>query len=89
MTELAHFLGIHCTFCTDFESNPHFHTHYYDHNAVIDIKTGGVVNGSLPPRIAGILCEWVHTNKVTLEANWEQLKMGNSYIAPSPPLVAR
>ncbi len=87
MAEFARFLGIQCAFCNDTESAAHFHAHYNQHSAVIDIKTGGVVGGSVPPRVAALLSEWVLINNAVLTENWVKLKAGNPNLTRVPPLV--
>lgn len=51
---------------------PHFHVRYAEHAARIEIATGEVIDGSLPPRATRLLREWTEARRPELEANWRR-----------------
>ena len=52
-------------------STPHIHVHYQDDSAVIEIPTGTVLEGSLPPAKQKLVDAWVELRKEELMADWE------------------
>lgn len=49
---------------------PHFHASYGEHEAIIEIATGKVLDGSLPPRAKKLVGEWRRLNQKSLLAAW-------------------
>ena len=49
---------------------PHFHVQYGEASAIIDLKTGRLVAGSLPPRLVRITNEWRRLRLRELERAW-------------------
>ena len=60
---------------------PHFHAHYSGDSAKIEIASGDVIAGSLPPRALRLVREWIKEHRDELEANWERAV---SYEKPQP-----
>lgn len=50
---------------------PHIHALYGDEMAAIDIQTGNVLEGNLPPKALSMVREWMNTNKDELMRIWE------------------
>lgn len=53
---------------------PHFHAIYGDSEAVFKIDTLEILQGSLPPRVIGLVIEWAELNKNALMQNWQLVK---------------
>jgi hypothetical protein len=53
MPELSRFYGIVVRMYFDDHLPPHFHAHYGEHSALINIQTMAVFAGQLPPRALG------------------------------------
>jgi hypothetical protein len=51
---------------------PHFHATYAGHEAVVDIASGRVLRGALPPRAQALTLEWSALHREELMANWER-----------------
>ena len=49
---------------------PHFHVEYGEMEAVIEIKTGSVEQGKLPPRLLRMIQEWRKLHRFELEREW-------------------
>ncbi len=50
---------------------PHIHALYGDDMAAIDIKTGEVLEGYLPPKALVMVREWIEINKKDLIHMWK------------------
>ncbi len=71
MPEISRFLGIIIAMYYNDHNPPHFHAKYGEHEAVVAIETGEVVDGRLPPRVLGLVQEWREYNKSELTEDWE------------------
>ncbi len=49
---------------------PHFHASYGEHDAIIEISTGTLLDGSLPPRARKLVEEWRRLNQKPLQTAW-------------------
>ena len=78
MPELCRFLGIIIRMYAGDHVPPHFHVRYNGFNATVDIATAGITQGTLPPRIAGLVVEWALIHKAELLHNWELASAGKS-----------
>jgi hypothetical protein len=70
MPEISRFLGIIISLNYREHLPPHFHAHYGGHQATIAIQTGSVLEGSLPPRVAGLVLEWAMLHRPELAEDW-------------------
>jgi hypothetical protein len=52
---------------------PHFHAIYNDEEIEISIRDFAVMEGSVPPRILGLIMEWAALHTPDLLKAWEQL----------------
>ena len=50
---------------------PHIHALYGDDMAAVDIKTGEVLEGYLPPKALAMVREWIEINKKDLIHMWK------------------
>lgn len=58
MPEISRFLGIVIAMYYADHNPPHFHAKYGDYEALIDIETGGLLQGGLPSRALLLVSEW-------------------------------
>lgn len=72
MPEICRFLGIVIKMFYDEHNPPHFHAVYGNHSAAISIESFKVLEGSLPPRILGLVVEWASEHRDELNENWER-----------------
>jgi hypothetical protein len=52
-------------------SLPHIHVHYQEHNAIIEIPSGKVIEGKLPKPKQKLVDAWVEIHRDELVADWE------------------
>jgi hypothetical protein len=52
----------------------HFHARYGTHKAIIALESLKVIAGSLPPRVMGLVLEWVMLHRDELNANWNRAR---------------
>ena len=50
---------------------PHFHVRYGDSKAQITIETISILNGTLPPRVFGLVAEWALAHQDELRDDWQ------------------
>ena len=50
---------------------PHIHAIYGENMAAININSGEVLEGELPPKALAIVCEWVNIHSDELLKMWE------------------
>ena len=70
MPVISYFFGIYIRMYHDGHSPPHFHAEYQGHEAIIDLKSGEILRGSLPKKAAKIIKEWTMENQKALLKNW-------------------
>ena len=58
MPTIAYFYGIAIRMYLREHPPPHFHAIYAEHDATVDIETGGVIEGWLPKTAARLVKEW-------------------------------
>lgn len=74
MPEISRFFGIVIAMYFDDHKPPHFHARYGDQQASVAILTNAVVEGSLSPRVLGLVVEWSAAHTPELVANWERAR---------------
>ena len=52
-------------------SLPHIHVHYQDHNAIIEIPGGTIIEGKLPKAKQKLVDAWIEIHRDELVADWE------------------
>ena len=63
---------------------PHFHARYAGSRAAIQIGSLGLLQGTLPPRVLGLVTEWAAQHRRELEDNWELLRAKKPLRAIAP-----
>ena len=73
MPVLALFYGIiiRMYFLQREHNPPHIHAIYGEDTAAIDIETGAIIDGDLPPRAQKLVGEWLDLNRDALMCMWE------------------
>ncbi|MDP1564536.1 MAG: DUF4160 domain-containing protein [Pirellulaceae bacterium] len=64
---------------------PHFHAIYGESEAIIEISTGGILEGRLPRRAAKLVAEWCEIQRDALLADWA-LAQAQQPLLPIEPL---
>jgi hypothetical protein len=70
MPEISRFLGIVIAMFYNEHRPPHFHAKYGEHQIVMNIETGDVMEGYFPTRALGLVREWHSIHKGDLLENW-------------------
>jgi len=66
---ISEFLGIYIYMYFTDHGPPHFHAIYGRYDAAIEIATGSVLAGALPPRVSVLVREWGGIYRAELSAN--------------------
>jgi hypothetical protein len=74
MPELCRFYGIIIRMFVNDHPPAHFHAEYQDQEALFDIQTLDIINGSLPKRARILVVEWALEHRQELLDNWEQAR---------------
>lgn len=84
MPVVSRFFGIVIAFYWEDHLPPHFHAKYSGDEAMIDIRTGAVIRGSLARRALSLVEEWRMTHLDELLDDWERARqrLPLAYIAP-------
>ncbi|MCX5783558.1 MAG: DUF4160 domain-containing protein [Elusimicrobia bacterium] len=85
MPEISRFFGIVIAMYYDDHNPPHFHARYGEHKVSIMVKDFAVMEGSLPPRVMGLVIEWATLHRGELARDWELAK-GNKPLKAIEPL---
>jgi len=72
MPRISEFYGIVILMFWSDHPPPHFHAWYSGDQAVIDLRTGDVLSGSLPVRARRLIREWTELHRHELEVNWQR-----------------
>jgi len=81
---VSRFFGIAIAFYWADHLPPHFHAKYTGDEAMIAIRTGEVLRGSLPRRALALVDEWRKLHETELMENWDRARRRAplSYITP-------
>jgi len=63
---------------------PHFHAIYGEAEASIDIESGAIMAGWLPPRARRLVTEWAVANQAALRLNWARARAHRPLVAIEP-----
>jgi hypothetical protein len=63
MPEICRFLGIVITMYHNDHLPPHFHAWYEGRGASIRLTPLAVLDGSVPPRVLGLVMEWARASR--------------------------
>jgi hypothetical protein len=84
MPEICRFFGIVIAIFYDDHEPPHFHARYGEHKAVVRIGDSVVMQGSLPPRVMGLVIEWAAMHQKELLEDWGRAKQKNPLLPIEP-----
>jgi len=73
MAQISRFFGVIIWMYYNDHNPPHFHATYGDDEVEISIRTLEILQGSLSPRVLGLVMEWAAIHKKELLENWELL----------------
>jgi hypothetical protein len=71
MPELSRFYGIIIRMFWSDHPPPHFHAIYGEHEAVIEIQTASIIEGSLPMGARSLVTQWIDIHRDELLQKWE------------------
>ena len=74
MPKISEFLGIIIYMYYREHNPPHFHAFYGEREASIAINPPSLIEGSLPPRVLGLVIEWATLHKQELQEDWAMAK---------------
>ncbi|CAG0940490.1 hypothetical protein ANRL1_00171 [Anaerolineae bacterium] len=74
MPTVSRFYGILIQMFFDDKHGPHFHAVYAEYKASVDIMSGKIVVGGLPPRAYKLVKDWTKAHRAELLANWERAR---------------
>ncbi len=70
MPIISVFFGIAIRLYHNDHNPPHFHASYGDSEVIIEIKTGKILSGKLPPRGLKLVEEWRKKYVIELNSSW-------------------
>lgn len=84
MPVVSRFFGIAIAFYWEDHLPPHFHAKYSGDEALVDIRTGQVLRGSISRRALALVNEWRGIHLDELLESWERARRREplAYIAP-------
>jgi hypothetical protein len=71
MPTISTFYGILIQMFWRDHAPPHFHALYGEYEALIDIRTFEVIEGSMPRRALALVMEWASEHRAELMEDWE------------------
>lgn len=72
------FFGIVVRLFHDDHPPAHMHVEYAEHSAVVDIATGRLLGGRLPPRVRRLVEEWRRARRDDLDKAWLEAQAGKA-----------
>ena len=85
MPELSRFFGIIVAMFYNDHPPPHFHVRYGRQKAIVSIETLAVIEGSLSPRVLGLVVEWARLHRDELRQDWQRAER-HEPLKPIAPL---
>lgn len=76
MPLVSTFFGIHVYIYYRDHGNPHYHALYQGFEGVIDIQSGRLMKGSLPPSVCRLLEGWTLQRHNELMRSWRLAQFG-------------
>ena len=76
MPTIAYFYGIAIRMYLREHPPPHFHAIYAEHDAIVSIETGEILDGWLPKTAARLVKEWALAQQDGLLDNWRRFEQG-------------
>ena len=74
MPTISFFYGIYIRMYVNEHPPPHVHAVYGDDVAFVDISSGEVIGGHLPPNARRLVKQWVALHRPELEENWRRIE---------------
>ena len=71
MPEISRFFGVIISINYRDHPPPHFHVRYGEQRALISIESLSLLEGSLSPRLFGMVIEWALLHRQELLDDWE------------------
>ena len=72
MPIISYFFGIYIRMYHDDHNPPHIHVEYQGHEALLTIKEGKILRGTLPNKARKIVQEWMQTHQQELLDDWQR-----------------
>ena len=72
MPEISRFYGIIIGMFPKDHAPPHFHARYGEFLAVINIRSGEIMEGKLPRRATRLVEDWTELHRDELLQNWDE-----------------
>ena len=85
MPTISFFYGIAIRMFFGDHPPPHFHVVYAEFEARVELETGELLDGNLPPRAAALVREWAAMHRDELRSNWSRAARSES-VRPIEPL---
>ena len=84
MPEVSRFHGIHIRFYYRGHPPSHFHAIYAEHEALVEIETGKIYEGSLPPKALELVNERRSLHLDELREDWKRAREENPLLPIAP-----
>lgn len=81
MPTISIFFGIVVQMYWNDHNPPHLHALYQGHKAILEIRTGKVIGGTMPLGAQRMLREWTLRHQDELMANWKRGKLQEPFQA--------
>jgi len=85
MPRISAFYGIYIYMYFQDHEPAHFHAIYGEAEAWVDIDTGRLRRGKLPPRAERMVLDWLNLHRSELHENWRRAQAGRP-LNPVAPL---
>ncbi|HEU4384192.1 MAG TPA: DUF4160 domain-containing protein [Anaeromyxobacteraceae bacterium] len=84
MPKVSEFFGIVIALYYADHAPPHFHAIYGDREALIELGTLSLLQGSLPRRALSLVLEWASQHRQELREDWERARRGLPLVPIAP-----
>ena len=84
MPELSRFYGIIVRFYYRDHPPTHFHAHYGEHEALIEIETGAIHEGDLPRTAHELVNQWRELHLEELRDDWNRARQQQPLLPIAP-----
>lgn len=84
MPKISFFYGIIIYMYFNDHYPAHFHAHYGEFGAKINIENIGLLDGYLPPKALSLVIEWTMLHQKELMANWDRMLKKEPFQAIAP-----
>ena len=84
MPEISNFYGITIYMFIGDHNPPHFHVYNDGLSALVSIKDGTILKGSLPPQAKRLVRKWLELHRDELLDNWNRLSNSESALNIKP-----